>query len=63
MMTLVCLTTIIVNLSKESFNSEDEVSLARAIEQCKLVYDDAPCLVKFIKTETNTYQALCGKPK
>ncbi len=55
-----CLATIILNISKESWNKEDKQSLLIAKKRCSSLYVNSPCLKKFIKVEANTYRAICG---
>lgn len=58
-----CILTIILNLTKEPWNIDDQKSLITAKSRCVQLYDDSECLVKFIKTEPGVYKAICGECK
>jgi hypothetical protein len=49
----------IINKTKE-WNAIDQKTLQGAIKRCPELYDDAPCLKKFIKQSDNNYWAICG---
>ena len=60
-MTLLCAVTLVINLSSEPINSQDEVNMGVAAKRCGELYKDAPCLKKFIKVEPLMYRAICGE--
>lgn len=62
-MLVACVATIMVNLSKEPWNKEDQNSLLNAMFSCSKYYEDSPCVIKFIKKEPSVYNVICGKPK
>ena len=49
---LICLVTLMVNLTATSFNDQDFVSMTRAQHVCKVDKRYAGCLTKFIKKKT-----------
>jgi hypothetical protein len=55
-----CAATIMINISGEPWNREDEENMRAATARCPQLYSDAPCLSKFIKKQARTYEALCG---
>lgn len=57
-----CAMTIIINLTSQ-WTDDDIAALRRAKVACKEKYHDAPCLKRFTKKKTRTYQALCGEEK
>lgn len=59
----VCAATLMVNKTDEKWTDADIKTLYSAASGCKKHYPDLPCLVKFTKTATRTYQALCGPKK
>lgn len=54
-----CQTPEVTNETKE-WNQIDRTSLQTAINRCPELYNDAPCLKKFIKKSENNYWAICG---
>lgn len=60
---MICELTLIINLSKEPINSDDNRNKEVATKRCSQLYKDAPCLKKFIKVEANVYRAICGEGK
>lgn len=58
---LSCAATITVNISAEVWNKEDDANMLVAKKRCAELYSDAPCLKRFIKTEPQTYNAICGE--
>jgi hypothetical protein len=62
MITLICATTIAINLSLVHWDKEDEKNLERAQARCSQLYPEAPCLKKFVKSYALTYRATCSEP-
>jgi hypothetical protein len=58
---LSCAATIMINLSNQPWNKEDDANVLVAKSRCGEIYSDAPCLKKFIKKEPNNYNAICGE--
>lgn len=52
--------TILINLSKEPWNSDDAKQQRIASKRCEKLFKDAPCLKEWIKVEPGVYRALCG---
>jgi hypothetical protein len=51
-------TEVINNTSK--WDGIDQETLQYASKRCKIYYEDAPCLKKFVKREERAYWAICG---
>lgn len=58
MTSLICIATIMVNLSGLPWMDLDLRSKKYAIKVCRVQYKS--CLVKFIKKEFQVYHAICG---
>jgi len=58
---LTCANTEISNTSGLKWNDHDNLILNVAKKRCASLYDDSPCLVKFVKTEKLNYHAICGE--
>lgn len=58
--TLVCPKIEVHNESHTVWDTLDGEALDRATDNCKNIYPRSPCLVKFIKKDMNTYDAICG---
>lgn len=60
---LICLTTLLLNITNIEFNKQDYNALKRAKYVCRsdARYKDTPCLKKFLKKETRVYWAICGE--
>lgn len=59
---LICMTTIIINLSNIKLNDTDFKAIKRSQHVCSsdVRYNDQPCLKKFVKKEERLYNAICG---
>ncbi len=57
-----CSITIIINLTL-LWTDYDQETLERASKRCAEIYEDAPCLKRFVKKKELTYNAICGKIK
>ena len=57
---LSCPNTKVINETK-AWNYQDALTLGKAVNRCKEIYPEAPCLKKFIKKGDNRYWAICGK--
>lgn len=51
--------TIVINHT-HTWTDYDKTTLANAKNRCYTLYEDAPCLKKFIKKAELTYAAVCG---
>lgn len=60
---LICLATMLVNITNINFTDQDLKALKRAEYVCghDARYKDTPCLKKFLKKETRVYWAICGE--
>jgi len=59
--TLTCGTPQLINKTK-TWTEADQMVYDIAKQKCSEIYkNDAPCLKKFVKVETNIYQVTCGK--
>ena len=60
---LICLTTMLVNITNINFTDQDLKALKRAEYVCShdARYSDTPCLKKFLKKDTRVYWAICGE--
>jgi hypothetical protein len=60
---LICLTTLLLNITNIEFNKQDYNALKRAKYVCSsdARYKDTPCLKRFLKKETRVYWAICGE--
>lgn len=45
------------------WNNEDRLVLKTAVKRCGELFEDAPCVKKFIKTEIRVYRVICGGKK
>lgn len=63
MISLLCSTTIMVNLSLFPWNKNDFNQKQLAERRCGEIYKASPCLVKFTKTSKRDYKAICGTKK
>lgn len=50
----------LLNISKEPWIPRDYIEMDVARARCSSLYNDAPCLKKFIKVRELTYRAICG---
>lgn len=59
---LICMTTIIINLTTFPLNNTDFKAIKRSQFVCSSDkrYNDQPCLKKFVKKEKRVYNAICG---
>lgn len=57
---MACVIVLVINLTSLPFNQEDTKHLKLAVQRCHRLYNDAPCLKKFIKKGEREYQAICG---
>lgn len=55
-----CAKPRLINKSRERWLEVDYLALETAIKNCKFYYSDAPCLKTFIKTDVDTFRAICG---
>lgn len=58
--TATCIATVLINLTGV-WNDQDQQTLDRAKQRCASIYEDAPCLKRFVKKEEDTYNAICGE--
>lgn len=56
-----CSETIVINQSKDPWNSKDEYQLNYSKKRCGEIFINSPCLKKFVKRKVQTYWAICGK--
>lgn len=63
MINLICPALIIVNFSGEPWKEIDQKNLDVAKYRCIQIFEDSPCLKKFIKKEPRTYNAICSPPE
>ena len=54
-----CSNPQIINLTNE-WNELDQSTFYRATKRCSELFQDAPCLRKFIKKEELVYNVVCG---
>ena len=59
---LLCPPTQIINHT-DKWTVNDQKTYVTAKKTCKNYYKDTPCLVKLIKKDTYTFNAICGKAK
>lgn len=59
MNSLICLTTILLNISGSSYNKQDFKNLEAAQTTCATKYNS--CLKNFQKREKGVYRVLCGE--
>lgn len=55
-----CPKTVIENRTEE-WTDYDQATFNKATKRCGEIYNDAPCLKKFIKKDALTYNAICGR--
>jgi hypothetical protein len=60
---MLCELVILVNLSTDPWNKDDDKNKDVASKRCAVKYEDAPCLKKFVKVEPLMYRAICGEEK
>lgn len=58
---LSCPAILMVNKSEEPWNNKDYDTKKRAMQRCGEIYKDSPCLKVFVKTEPQSYWAICGE--
>lgn len=58
---LLCSAPNIVNTSDEAWNDHDQKILRSATKRCGEIYNEAPCVKLFHKTEPRSYRVICGK--
>jgi len=60
---LICLTTLLLNITSIEFTKQDYNALKRAKYVCAndSRYSDTPYLKRFLKKETRVYWAICGE--
>lgn len=63
MIKVICVATMVVNLSNEPINKIDIQSMNHAKKRCPKIYPNNPCLKKFTKVEKLVYRAICGPKK
>lgn len=59
-MNLICVTTMMINLTTHPYNAQDFRTLDRAQKTCKERYEDG-CVSKFQKRGVGNYRILCGE--
>ena len=57
-MPLICLTTVLLNLTNIPFNEQDFKAIARSEQVCKERYKG--CITTFQKREQGVYRTMCG---
>jgi len=60
---LTCPIIKMINLTNEDWTLIDKQMMFYASDRCTQVYYQSPCLVKFTKTDIQTYQAICGSKR
>lgn len=60
LLNLQCPTTIVQVPSRLEWNDVDVAHLKIATRRCSSLYRKSPCLIRFRKVESLTYQATCG---
>lgn len=58
-MNLICVTTILLNITGQPYNQNDFNVLSRAQQVCKETHNG--CVTKFQKRPKQTYRVLCGE--